>query len=439
MVEKVTDRIAILGAGMAGFGAAYRFGEEGLRPPMYERGERHGGHTVSYVHDSGFIFDDGPHVSFTKDERMKELFAGFVGGKYELVESRVNNYWHGQWVKHPAICNLHGLPDDLVASCIEDFVAAHRREPTEIRNYEEWLLATYGRAFYDNFPKDYTVRYHTAPAKQMDIDWLGPRLYRPELREVLLGALSAQTADVHYVENFRYPTHGGFQPYIDPLPEVTDLRLRHEVVGIDPGEGILCFADGSSAEFEHLVSSLPLPELIRVLPDVPDEVSEAASLLAASTCVVVNVGVDRADLSEAQWTYFYDRDIFFTRLSYPHMLSPNMAPEGAGSFQAECYYSDKYRPLERTPESCIEPVVRDLRRCGLIRVDDTILHTNATVTRYANVIFDLDRAPSLKIVNGYLDELSIARCGRYAEWLFHWTDESFRSGEAAAQLILDRL
>ena len=59
--------------------------------------------------------------------------------------------------------------------------------------------------------------------------------------------------------------------------------------------------------------------------------------------------------------------------------------------------------------------------------------------RYANIIFDLDRAAALKTVHAYLDELGIAYCGRYGDWGYMWTDESFISGENAAQKALNGL
>jgi hypothetical protein len=59
--------------------------------------------------------------------------------------------------------------------------------------------------------------------------------------------------------------------------------------------------------------------------------------------------------------------------------------------------------------------------------------------KYANVIFDLDRAAALKTVHGYLDEIGIAYCGRYGDWGYMWTDESFKSGEEAASKALSAL
>ena len=71
--------------------------------------------------------------------------------------------------------------------------------------------------------------------------------------------------------------------------------------------------------------------------------------------------------------------------------------------------------------------------------DDQILCRKAMLLRYANVIFDHDRAPALRAVHGYLDDLGISYCGRYGDWGYLWTDESFKSGENAAQNVLNRL
>src|SRR5262249_22824762 len=122
-----------------------------------------------------------------------------------------------------------------------------------------------------------------------------------------------------------------------------------------------------------------------------------------------------------------------------HMFSEDMAPPGCGSIQAEVYFSKKYRPMDRTPESCIEPVIRDLRRLGLVRDSDRILHKSVHFAPYANIIFDHDRPAALATVHGYLDRAGIAYCGRYGEWAYFWSDDSFKSGERAAEKALSRL
>jgi len=66
-----------------------------------------------------------------------------------------------------------------------------------------------------------------------------------------------------------------------------------------------------------------------------------------------------------------------------------------------------------------------------------ILYCHASIIPYANVIFDLDRAEALSTVHEYLDKIGILYSGRYGEWGYQWTDETFVSGENAAQKILD--
>ncbi len=431
-------QIAILGGGMAGFGAAYRLFNEGAKSVIFEKNPYHGGHTMSHRDDFGFVFDEGPHISFTKNERIQKLFAESIDQQYETIHAKVNNFWKGQyWIKHPAPCNLHGLPTDLVVEILRDLIHVQNQPCGDINNYEDWLIATYGSTFAKTFPMEYGLKFHTTQAGNMSTDWVGPRLYQPKLEEVLQGALSPYSPDVHYVSNFRYPSKNGFVSYFNKFLDWSELKISHELSKLDPKAHQLHFTNGTIVHYDHLISSLPLPELISRIVGVPDEVVEATKQLACTKCVTVNVGVNRRDISEAHWSYFYDHDIFFTRVSFPHMQSPHNAPPGQGSIQAEVYFSDKYRPLDRKPEDCIQPVIDDLLRCGLLSEDDEIVSSHARLLPYANVIFDLDRADALSRVHGYLDEIKVAYCGRYGHWGYHWTDEAFISGENAAQRILE--
>jgi protoporphyrinogen oxidase len=208
---------------------------------------------------------------------------------------------------------------------------------------------------------------------------------------------------------------------------------------VNPKAKEVCFANGVVAPYEYLISSVPLPDFIPMISGTPNDVLEAAKKLACTTLVLVNLGIDREDISEASWSYFYEDEYVFSRVSFPHIMSPHTVPPGAGSIQSEVYFSNKYRPLDRSAADYIEPVIAGLKRCGLIREEDKILFRDGRVIPYGNIIFDLDRFSSLKVVHGYLDSLGIGYCGRYGEWGYLWTDESFVSGENAAQKILDRM
>ena len=431
--------IAILGSGMAGFGAAYRLHEQGVRGRIYEARNTPGGHTSTHFYDDGFTFDEGPHISFTRDTRLQDLLSGNIDGGYEVLKAYVNNYWRGHWIKHPAQINLHGLPPDLVVACIKDFIAANAVQKPVINNYEDWLHAAFGTTFARTFPMEYTKKYHTTEAKNLTTDWLGPRLYRPTIEEVLLGALKPEPLDVHYVDQFRYPTNGGFAAYLKPFERLVDLQCGYRATGIDLSTQTLSFANGETTPFTQLVSSVPLPRLISMIKDVPREVRDAAALLSCSQVVLVNIGINRPIETRAQWTYFYDDDICFARLSYPPHFSPALAPPGHGSIQAEVYFSEKWRPLRGAPEDWIEPTIDGLIQCGLVRGREEVIHRSVIFAPFANVIFDQDRPKALATVHGYLDEVGIRYCGRYGDWAYIWTDQAFKSGEKAAQAALDHL
>src|SRR5882757_3386150 len=222
--------IVVLGSGMAGFGAAHRLHAEGITPVMYDKNAYYGGHTASFRDESGFLFDIGPHISFTKDTRIQELFADSVDQRYETIQINLNNYWKGHWPLHPVQLHLHGMPEDLIVKVIADFVEERGGPERAIKNYADWLYASFGKTFAEEFPMKYTRKYHLTSAENMSTDWLGPRIYRPSLEEVLKGAISAVAPHVHYITHFRYPSDGGFMRYLNRFLPMGNLKLNHELV-----------------------------------------------------------------------------------------------------------------------------------------------------------------------------------------------------------------
>src|SRR3954447_26653368 len=184
--------IAILGTGMAALGASYHLRRETHSVALFDKNLYAGGHTATMRHADGFSFDFGPHVSFTKDERIRDLFAESLQGAYEDVEYHLNNYWQGHWIVHPVQTNLHGLPPELVTKILLSFIEEHQKPLEPVGTYAAWLIASYGRVLAETFPMAYTTKYHTTAAENLTTEWMGPRMYRPSLEEVLLGALSPE-------------------------------------------------------------------------------------------------------------------------------------------------------------------------------------------------------------------------------------------------------
>ena len=430
--------IAILGAGMAGMAAADALAGAGRECVIYEAKAHWGGHTRSQD-DGGFVFDEGPHLSFTGDEKVRELFArgAAPAGGFEEFAAKITNAFRGRWITHPAQCHLHGLDPALIDAVIADFKRA-RQAPPPVGNYADWCVAMFGRTFAETFPFAYTRKYWTVEAAAMTTDWVGPRIYPPTLEEVERGAREPEQAgDFHYLKRFRYPARGGYQTFMGAMHRSALLRLEKRLVGLDLRLQRLEFADGAVAHYERLISTMPLPELIRaVRPDqVPDAVRAAAARLLCSSLVLVDVAVDRRELFDHHWFYVYDEGISFARGHFPHLLAPANAPAGKGAIQLEIYHS-RMKPLTQSPASLPGRVVDELVRLKILRDRGEVLWARHREIPYANVIFDHARAPALDVIRPWLSDNGIVTAGRYGEWGYHWTDDAVRAGWAAAESVM---
>ena len=186
----------------------------------------------------------------------------------------VNNYWKGHWIKHPAQINLHGLPADLVTKILLEFVeVAQRAESPPIRNYEDWLRASFGKTFAETFPMQYTIKYHTTTAANMNTEWIGPRLYRPKLEEVFRGALAAELGRraLHQRLSLSKPRR------LCRLPGAVSEDRRHQARPqgrSDRPEGApAALREWRDGRLRRLVSSIPLPELVPMIVGAPRETS----------------------------------------------------------------------------------------------------------------------------------------------------------------------
>ncbi len=92
--------VAVVGGGIAGLGAADGIRNLGRSAVVFDSASHTGGHTSSIERD-GFVFDEGPHVSFTKNERVKAIFDAGAGSVHEF-SARITNFYQSLWLTHPA-------------------------------------------------------------------------------------------------------------------------------------------------------------------------------------------------------------------------------------------------------------------------------------------------------------------------------------------------
>lgn len=422
--------VVTLGAGPAGLSFSNHFNH---KTDIYEREASWGGRCRSHVID-GFTFDEGPHSSFTKDVYVSELFSRSVEGRFNEIYPEILNRYGSYWLRHPVQTNLKGLPADLVVNCILDFVKVERTNTGLPDNYGQWLINGFGNKLAWTFPYAYTRKYWTVEPEQMTTEWIESRIYRPDLAEVLRGALSDEVFHAHYISSIRYPKSGGFQPFLRGLQDGVKANYGFELVELDIKNKKITFKNSFERHYETLVSSIPLPVLLRCIKDCPAEIMEAAERLACTSVVLVNLGVEREDLANCHWFYIYDEGILPCRVHFPSKYSPHNAPPGFSSLQAEVYYS-RYRPLDMSLENVLEKTIQDLITIGIIAKDDKMSLAACQDVKHAQVLYHSQHSESRGAVLDYLEKHDIFCIGRYGEWAYLWSDQSILSGKRLAERL----
>lgn len=411
----------ILGAGIAGLSYANEINEENSL--IIEKNEHIGGLCHSFTVD-GFTFDSAVHLSFTTNEEVRTVFDKTDYLKHLPISY---NYYKNRWLKHPVVNNFFELTTEEKVGFISQFV--NRDENREIHNYEDWLRASYGDAITEEFYNVYTEKYWTMPSKELSTTWIGSRLGTPNLEKMLLGAFSKETGIDYYAKEMRYPSQGGYQSFINSLADAQNIVLGNKVVSLDLEEKSVILEDGTRYEYEYLATSIPLPELVSITKNVPSDVVNAVKDLKASKISIVSVGIKKENVSPCMWFYIYDRDMFTARVNSPSIKSPQNVPNGCSSLQFEIYHN----PSEEIDvDKIVENVRYSISKMNLCE-DEDILFMDYKLLDYGNVIFDIGMEEKREIVRNYYESYDIDLIGRFGEWEYLWSDQSFMSGKNKAK------
>ena len=181
--------------------------------------------------------------------------------------------------------------------------------------------------------------------------------------------------------------------------------------------------------YDRLISTLPLPELVKAIPDAPRAVVEAAAGLVNVPLYCVNLGIDRPDVSDKHWIYYPEHDYIFQRAFVQSNASPQVRPDGTSSLTLEISHSP-YKPVSR--DTVLERAIEDTVRAGLLTADDRLLAANVLDLSYAYPVSTPERARQVDTVRQWLRRHDIHIAGRFAEWEYYNSDGAILAGRRVA-------
>jgi UDP-galactopyranose mutase len=475
-------RAVVIGAGPTGLSAAYHLGENSL---LLEQGTQVGGWCRSIV-DNGFTFDHAGHIMFSKDPYVLDMYGMLLGDNIHWQDREAWIYSKNVHTRYPFQGALYGLPPDVLKECIvgaiearfgplQDCASAPRNAkrknessigslsdccadgiaestvrlvepkrraagPSGFANFEEFIFGVWGKGVAKHFALPYNRKLWAVPLTEMETSWLGGRVPMPDLEEMIDGALRPVAKPQGPNARFGYPLRGGFQALMDGfLPQLRgELRLNAKVTCVVPSRHLLMLKDGTSYEYQKLISTMPLPVLINLIgEEAPARVREAARALRHVSVRCVNLGIGRANLTDKHWIY-YPEDTVFHRIFVQGNASPNNNAAGGTALTCEITYS-AHKPLPCDGEALIDRCIEDCIAVGMITREDTILARNQVDMPYAYVVYDHARAANVETIRHWLRARDIELAGRYSEWEYYNSDHAFLAGKKAAEQVEDGL
>lgn len=468
-------RTIVVGAGPTGLSAAYHLGSDAL---LIEQNSRVGGLCRS-IEVNGFTFDYAGHIMFSNDPYVHELYRILLGDNVHWQDREAWIYSKDVYTRYPFQASLYGLPPAVIKECVLGAIEArfgslkngHNRNsangngtngtrsttlkdccadgilessaalaearngthgPKDPRNFEEFIYKVWGAGIAKHFAIPYNRKLWAVPLNEVETSWLGGRVPLPDLEQMIEGALSPTPKVLGPNARFGYPLRGGFQALMDAwLPHLKgELRTGSRVIRVSPAQRTVTLNDGSELPYEHLISTMPLPVLMRQIDEAPASLRAEAAKLRHISVRCVHLGIGREQLTEKHWIY-YPEDTVFHRIFVQGNASPSCNPAGGFGLTCEITYAPS-KPLPCDGDDLMKLCIEDCRRVGLLRRDDPVWAAVQCDLPYAYVVYDHGRAAAVQAIREWLRKRNILLAGRYSEWEYYNSDHAFLAGKRAA-------
>jgi protoporphyrinogen oxidase len=427
MAEK-PRRVVILGGGLTGISAAIHLGRPWV---LFEREAKLGGQAVTEERD-GFHFDLTGHWLHLRDSDIKQLVAEILPGKMVTVQRRARIFSHGVTTLYPFQANLYGLPPDVIKECLLGVIQAKMQSEGVLpRNFEEYCLRHFGAGISQHFMIPYNEKLWGVHPRTITADWCSRFVPLPNLEQVVAGAVGADAGRMGYNVNFLYPKQGGIETLARALGtriQGGEVHLRSSMESLDFRRREVVVA-GEHVPYHAVVATLPLPELLARMPDLPDNIAAHASRLRCTTLRYLNLATRSPPAADWHWIYVPEKRLPFYRVGIYSNAVAGMAPAEAASLYVEL--------ADRGPvsDTTLSDVAQGLAAIGAIVSPSDIRFADAREIKYAYVVFDQHYGAATTAIFRFLESHAIYPRGRYGAWTYNAMEDCLLAGREVATTI----
>ncbi len=387
-------KVVIIGAGPAGLTAAYELLERDTADVLiFEATTAIGGisQTVEY---KGNRIDIGGHRFFSKSdivmqwwqERMpllgkpakddlildREVELSDKAGAPDpeksdrvlLVRNRLSRIlFLGKFFDYPITLStktVNNLGLFKMAKIGFSYIGARLFPIKNEKTLEEFFINRFGRELYGTFFKDYTEKVWGVPCNEIKAEWGAQRIKGLSITKTLIHAfkklfeskkgIAQKEVETSLIEHFLYPKFGPGQMWELVADLVKErggvIEMQHKVVALhhegDRISGITVEnAEGERFEVacDHLISSMPVRDLIASMNDIPERVNLVANGLLYRDFLTVGVLLNKLKIKNEtalktvsnivpdNWIYIQEPQVRVGRLQVFNNWSPYMVAD----------------------------------------------------------------------------------------------------------------
>ena len=386
-----SEKIAVLGAGPMGLAVAYQLARDGYKPVIFEADDRVGGMTAAFDF-SGLMIERYYHFHCISDRAFLEVLDELsLSHQMHWVETKMGYWFKGKlqpWGNPIALFRFKGL--SLVAKCrygLHAFLCTRRADWKPLDNLDatDWIKRWVGAEAYEVLWRrlfDYKFYEYT---NNLSAAWIWSRIRRIgksryNLFKEKLGYLEGGSNTLLQALKKDIESNGGKIVLSSPVSKV--VIDSKKVIGIE--------IEGKLQKFDKVISTIPLPYISSLIPDLPKDIllKFQAQKNIAVVCVIVKL---KKSLTENFWLNTNDDEMDIPGIvEYTHLR-----PLDQHIVYVPFYMPGEHPKFKDDNSVFISKVREYMKKINSKLIDDDFIDIRASRYRYAQPICD----------PGYLDKL----------------------------------
>ncbi|MGD9617386.1 MAG: NAD(P)/FAD-dependent oxidoreductase [Alphaproteobacteria bacterium] len=448
---RTNAKVIIIGAGPAGLSAAYELAKNDVSSIVLEADSVVGGisKTVEY---KGYRFDIGGHRFFTKVSVIDRIWHEVLGKDF-IKRDRISRiYYRGKFYDYPiqplnVFKNL-GLIES--ALCFASYLRAVIAPKLPEEDFETYIRNRFGRRLYETFFKTYTEKVWGISCKRLRAEWAAQRIQGLSIKQLARSILGLRRerskSDMikTLVRQFEYPRHGPGMMWsrMRELVEAKGVRVELGApvsrIFWEPGRVTAVEVGGRRLVAEHVISSMPIRDLIGCLdPAPPPSVIAARDAFAYRDFLTVALIARGRPRMNDNWIYVHDPGVNVGRIQIFNNWSPEMVPDPETTcYGLEYFCFEDDRIWSMRDGDLVEMAKREMERLGLL---ENKLVLDGTVVRMpkAYPVYDENYKEGLAAIRKFLDAVpNLQLVGRNGMHKYNNQDHSMLTAIMAARNIL---